>query len=191
MLIIGCRRAANEWEENARDRGGLYCTQQRENGRTCQWSSTVEMTPSVFKRITFSVGALQMRQHPSSGHNTNHSIAPFCTYANSYGPLRQIHCLIARGKCIQMFCFRCVTDLIKRLWIYLLGLKKIISSMYYPIITSITCYVLIGELLISVFEGPGLIFRSPIYKSLSDPACCLAWATTAVWSAQEPDATCL
>lgn len=133
------------------------------------------MTSSVFTRITFSIGALQMRQHPSPGHNTNHSTAPFCTYVNSYGPLRQIHCLIAKGKCIQMFCFRCVTDLIKRLWIYLLGLKKIISSMYYPIITSITCYVLIGELLISIFKGPGLIFRSPIYKSFSDLACCLAW----------------
>lgn len=41
------------------------------------------------------------------------------------------HCLIVRRKCIQMFCFRCLTDLIKGLWIYLYGLKKMISSMWF------------------------------------------------------------
>lgn len=114
-----------------------YCSQKKMN---ISGSSTVGMTSSDFKSITSSIRAEIDKTAPFL------STVPFCTYVYSYGLLKKNHCLILRRKCVQMFWFRCLTDVIKGLWIYLYGLKKMMSSIcFFPIITSITCYALIGN----------------------------------------------
>lgn len=142
LLITGCTGAANDWEEKARDHGSLYSTQQKQN-MSGDFSSLDDL-------IWFPKNYIQFQIHidktASLVHNTTQSTVPFCTYVYSYGLLRKIHCLIVRRKCIQMFCFRCLIDLIKGHWIYSYGPKKIISYLCVcvcvsTIITSITCHV--------------------------------------------------
>lgn len=52
--------------------------------------------------------------------------------------------------------------------------------MCFPIIATITCYVLIGELIIRVYQKTGLIFKLTKYKSSTDRASLLVLVTTAV-----------
>lgn len=105
------------------------------NGRwTCARSSTVWMTSSVFQ-------CFHIQLEPHRYHNIlpQYTILPrvqfpfvhMFTVMGFWGKKQKNHCLIVRRKCIQMFCFRCLTDLIKGLWIYLYGLKKMISSMWF------------------------------------------------------------